>query len=91
MSDTNGQNDQTRLDRLEASHVKLMTDYGLFVTAQEQAWARHEKFVAEQELAWKRQQEHWERQRERDKALDERIDKLVGGIGEFMRRGEGKA
>ncbi len=78
MSETNGNNGATQLDRLEASHVKLMTDYGLFVAEQREAWERHERFVAEQDRAW-------ERQRERDVALDACIEKLISGIGEFMR------
>lgn len=35
------------LDRLEASHVKLMTD-------REVAWAEHQKFVKQQDLEWAR-------------------------------------
>jgi len=83
MSETNGQS-ESRLDRLEASHIKLMTDHEVFwahhqefVAQQERAWARHDAWVAEQELAW-------ERQKERDAALDARIEKLVSGIGSFI-------
>ena len=58
MSDTNGHNASPkpewleRLDRLDASHVKLMTDF-------EVAWAKHEQFVEEQDREWERQQERW--------------------------------
>ena len=72
-----------RLDRLEASHVRLMTEHEEFVR-------EHEKFVAEQEREWERQQERWrqyelDRQeaRVRGERLDDRIDKLVSGIGQF--------
>jgi hypothetical protein len=60
----------------------------------------HELFVKEQERAWERNQQSWDRhadwlrqyeaqrqeERERGAKLDERIDKLVGGIGEFIRQ-----
>ena len=89
MSETDGQG-ESRLDRVEASHFKLRTG--------------HAPFVKEQELAWRRQKESWDRHEawlrkydarcERDRlngvALDERIDKLVSGIGEFMRGKTGK-
>lgn len=90
MSDTNGtpEKPQDRLARVEASHVQLMTDHELFVRQQEAAWARHEKFVEEQNREWERQQERWKQQDARDKALGERIDKLVSGIGEFIRQGK---
>jgi hypothetical protein len=39
-----------RFNRLEASHVKLMTDHEGFVK-------EHEAFVAEQEREWQNQQE----------------------------------
>ena len=88
MSETNGnpEKPQDRLARLEESHVKLMTDHEMFVRDQEAAWAKHEKFVEEQEREWARQQELWKESAARGKALDERIDKLVSGIGEFIRR-----
>jgi len=76
-----------RLQRLEASHVQLMTDHELFVK-------QHEEFVAEQEREWERQKERWrqydiqrQEDRERGIALDKRIADLVSGIGEFKRRG----
>lgn len=89
MSETNGSND--RLDRLEASHVRLMTEHELFMK-------KHEAFVAERDREWERQKERWREYyalRDQDRkesaargaALDERIDKLVSGIGEFMPRG----
>lgn len=88
MSETNRSKDQ--LDRLEARHVRLMTEHELFMK-------EHEAFVAEQDREWERQKERWREydawreQDRRDSAargaeLDERIDKLVSGIGEFMRQ-----
>jgi hypothetical protein len=88
MSDTNGNPKPEwleRLDRLDASHVKLMTDHELFVQAQERAWERHEKWLAEQERAWERQNLAWQEQKERDKILDKRIGDLVSAIGELIR------
>jgi hypothetical protein len=93
MSETNGnpkdEPTKDRLDRLEASHVRLMTDHEVFVK-------EHEKWVAEQEREWERQKERWakydercEQDRLRRVELDERLDKLVSGIGELIRRGNG--
>jgi hypothetical protein len=48
-------------------------EHETFVKRQENAWKRHQAFVEEQEKAWKEQHQ-------RDKALDERIDKLVSVI-----------
>jgi hypothetical protein len=79
-----------RLDRLEASHVRLMTEH-------EVAWAKHEAFVAQQDLEWERQQQRWQRydadraaERERAADLDRRIANLVSGIGEFIRASQGE-
>ena len=93
MSETNGKPAEKpewleRLDRLDASHVKLMTDcevawqrHEQFVRDQERAWERHEKFVAEQDRAWKEQ-------KERGEALDKRIEDLVSGIGAFIQQAQ---
>jgi hypothetical protein len=93
VSETNGGNDPNfseRLARLEASHVKLMTDH-------EVAWARHEKFVAQQDREWERQKELWkqnelahERFLAADAALGKRIADLTSGIGAFIARLEKK-
>jgi len=88
MSEGNGINAESwreRFDRLEASHVKLMTDHEVFVAEQEKAWARHEKFAAEQEKAWARHEKFMAAQEKRGAALDARIEKLVSGIGAYMR------
>ena len=78
-----------QLDRLEASHVKLMTEHEVFVK-------EHEARVAEQDREWERQQERWRQndlQREKDREdsrlrgaeLDRRIADMVSGFGEFIR------
>jgi hypothetical protein len=96
MSDVNGKGEsrldrmEEILDRLEASHVKLMTDH-------EVAWAQHLKFVEQQDREWERQKESWkenEAAHQRflvaDVALGKRVDDLVSGIGALIRRiGEG--
>jgi hypothetical protein len=96
MSETNGHNANPkpewleRLDRLDASHVKLMTDFEVFV-------AEHEKFVLEQERAWERhekwaveQERYREEQKDRDRVLDKRIAELVSGIGAFIQQAQTK-
>lgn len=86
MSEENGRSESfgERLARLEASHVKLMTDH-------EVAWTRHEAFVAEQDREWERQQERWqkydswrEEYKLRSEQLDKRIADLVSGFGAFI-------
>jgi hypothetical protein len=97
MSETNGQGEsrldrmQEQLERVQASHVKLMTDH-------EVAWAKHEKFVEEQDREWERQKERWreydlqrQEDRERGAELDDRIAKLVSGIGAFIANVEKKS
>jgi hypothetical protein len=66
-----------RLELIEASHIKLMTDHEMFVRDQEKAWSRHEQFVREQEKAWTAQAA-------RDAKLDERVDKLIAAIGRLV-------
>ena len=87
MSENNGHTEswRERLDRVEASHVKLMTYHEVFVREQEKAWQREDK-------AWRRLRK---RERERDEAydrrfkemgeaLDARIARLVTAIGTFV-------
>lgn len=76
-----------RLERLEESHVKLMTEH-------EVAWAQHEKFREQQDIEWDRQQKRWAQneldrkaERERGADLDRRISDLVSAIGEYIRKG----
>ena len=89
MSETNG-NSSERLDRLEASHVRLMTEHELFVK-------EHEKRVAEQDIEWEREKDRWrqrdlefERERkerkEADAELARRVAELVSGMGAFIAR-----
>jgi hypothetical protein len=75
-----------RIQALEASHIRLMTDHEVFLKEQEAAWRKHEAFVAKQDLEWERDRERWKEARERGRELDERISKMIGGIGEFMRQ-----
>jgi len=89
MNDTNGQSNESRLDRLEASHVKLMTDCEI-------VWSQHREWMAEQEREWERQKERWKQHdidraesAARGKAIDERIDKLISVVGALMPRQEG--
>lgn len=88
MSETNGSKD--RLDRLEASHVRLMTEHELFVE-------EHETLVADQDREWERQKERWAsttpganrtvRTARRAGRLWTSVSiRLVSGIGEFMRQ-----
>ena len=58
--------------QLEARHAVMMKDHAEWLVAHDKAMARHDRDIAEM--------------RERDKLLDERIDKLVSGIGAWMRR-----
>ena len=94
MSEANGKGEsrldrmEQILDRLEASHVKLMTDH-------EVAWAQHEKFVAQQDLEWKEvkelaKQNELAHQRflAADAELAKRITDLVSGFGAFLSRME---
>jgi hypothetical protein len=78
------------LDRVTASRVMLMTDHEVFVKEQERAWEEHREFVRQQEA--RNEQDRLYRV-EVDRRLDklgERIDRLVIGIGEFIRRETGK-
>jgi hypothetical protein len=86
VSETNGHSSPKpewleRLERVEASHIKVMTDFEVFAV-------RHEQWIAEQERAWEAQGKRGEaldkrlaRMEAHEKRIDERIDKLVSGIG----------
>jgi hypothetical protein len=91
MAETNGQGEsrldrmRDQLERVQASHVQLMTDHEVFVK-------EHEKRVEKQDREW----EHLRKQNElahqrflaADAVLAERIADLVSGIGAFMRGGK---
>jgi chaperonin cofactor prefoldin len=78
MSDTNGANPKPewleRLERVEASHIKVMTDFEVFA-------AEHAKFVKEQDERGRALDKRLDRMEAHEERIDERIDKLVSGIG----------
>jgi hypothetical protein len=82
-----------RLDQLEANHVRLMTEHEMEVRRNGKAWKRHRRFVREVEARRVADDARWaayrEEQKQREEALDARIEKLVSGIGAFIgTRGE---
>ncbi len=77
---------EERFQRLEESHVRLMTQHEVFVQEQERSWQEHKEFVKEQD-AWKRDYDaRCESDRRERRELDKRIADLVSGIGEYIRR-----
>jgi hypothetical protein len=68
------------LDRLEASHVKLMTEH-------EVLFHEYELFIAEDKQWRLAYDARCERDRRDRKELDKRISDLVSGIGELIRGG----
>jgi hypothetical protein len=84
MSETNGQKPEwlERLERVEASHVKLMTDHELFVRQYD--IDREKDRIEQKERAAQydadRERDRIE-QKDRDRALDERIAVLVSAMG----------
>jgi predicted metal-dependent hydrolase len=85
MSETNGKSEdwRERLDRVTASHVQLMTDVEVFRREHAEHVRRHDEF--ERRYDAQREADRAEA-KARGEAIDARIDKLVGAIGEFMRR-----
>lgn len=90
-----GHGDASRLDRIEA----LLDRLGAMHAENEERWrrlanshylhedriAQHEEWLARHEEAIA-QHDQWRReQRERDRIIDERIEKLVSAIGELVR------
>lgn len=77
-----------RLDQLEASHIRLMTEHEMEVRKNDKAWRRHRRFVREVEARRVADDARWrayrEEQKQRDETLDARIDKLVSAIGAFI-------
>lgn len=90
MSETNGNSEsrpdrldrlQEQLERVTASHVQLMTDHEVFVR-------EHQEFERKYDL--QREQDRKD-EYERGVRLDERIAKLLSGMGAFIREaGENK-
>jgi hypothetical protein len=76
----------TRLEKLEASHIKLMTEHEVFLAEQERAWQRNDREWARHQEWLTRFEKQREQDRERNVELDKRISDLVSGIGEFMRQ-----
>jgi hypothetical protein len=76
----------TRLEKLEASHIKLMTEHEVFLAEQERAWQRNDREWARHQEWLTRFEKQREQDRERNVELDKRISDLVRGIGEFMRQ-----
>jgi hypothetical protein len=58
---------------IQSRQTALLKDHAEWLEAHDRAMARHDKEMAEA--------------RERGRELDERIAKLVGAIGEMMRKG----
>lgn len=79
MSETNGHTPKPewleRLERVEASHVKLMTDHEVFRR-------EHDEFVRQYDAERVADREEW---KARGEATDARIAQLVSAIGEFIR------
>jgi uncharacterized coiled-coil protein SlyX len=76
-----------------ARHREWMTHHGEALARHDEALARHDEAVARHDEAlarhevWLEEHDRGMRElRERDKLLDDRIAKLVSGLGEFMRR-----
>ncbi len=75
-----------RLNALDASHVRLMTEHEVFVREQEKSWEENRKAWAEHR-AWLKEYDARCAQDRLDRvALFKRIEDLVSGMGEFIRR-----
>jgi len=83
-----------RIERLEESHIKLMTERETEDRKNDRAWKRHRRFMREHDARMAaddaRWAEHREDQKQRGLALDQRIADLVSGIGAFI-AAQGKA
>ena len=69
-----------RLDRLEASHVRLMTEHEILFREYEVFIGKHQEWLREYDA-------RCERDREDRKDLDRRISELVSGVGQLIREG----
>jgi hypothetical protein len=83
-----------RIERLEESPIKLMTERETEDRKNDRAWKRHRRFMREHDARMAaddaRWAEHREDQKQRGLALDQRIADLVSGIGAFI-AAQGKA
>jgi transposase-like protein len=90
MSETNGHDSRLdrmkeELERLHASHVRLMTDHELETKKNDRSWKRHRRWLRT-----------YEAQREADRLaevkrsveIDDRITRLISGMGAFMSQGK---
>lgn len=93
MSGTNGGGESfsEKFDRLEASHVKLMTDHEVFRAEQDRLWAVHDakmrRLDVRDKIARKRARKLDLEARERGEALDKRIADLVSAVGALISQG----
>ena len=71
-----------RLERLETSHVRLMTEHEVLFREYEVFIGQHKEWLREYDARCERDREE---RREMGKELDRRILELVSGIGEFLR------
>jgi hypothetical protein len=73
-----------RLDQIEASHVRLMTEHELEVRRNDKAWKRHRRWLREYREQLKVDEEKWRATDARFADLGDRIEQLVSGIGAFI-------
>ncbi len=89
MPDENGSRD-TRLDRIERALELLISDHELF-REEQKSLLRAQVLQQDQiEKTWAAIQAHTQQielLRQKDEALDGRVDRLVSAIGELVRRG----
>lgn len=78
-----------RFERLEASHVRLMTDLELFSKAQDKAWKQHRRRMKDFDRRLRENEADHKRMREeadqRNTELRDRIAELTSGMGAFIR------
>jgi hypothetical protein len=72
-----------RLERLETSHVRLMTEHEVLFREYEVFIGHHKEWLREYDARCERDRDE---RREMGKDLDRRILELVSGIGEFLRQ-----
>jgi hypothetical protein len=72
-----------RLERLETSHVRLMTEHEVLFREYEVYIGQHKEWLREYDARCERDREE---RREMGKELDRRILELVSGIGQFLRQ-----
>jgi hypothetical protein len=79
-----------RLERVEASHVKLMTDHEVWTRDQERLFERWEREREADRAEWKQRDEAYDKRfKEMGEALDARIAGLVSAMGAFVAKRDG--